>query len=89
MATIITYDIPNKHREFKNEMFTLGYLDKIPDNTCGIIYLPNTSLYHPTNSAQKARDDAKAICYRLGISLERCISTIWQSWAAICGEKFK
>ena len=89
MAILITYDIPIKHREFKNEMFALGYLDKISDPTCKIIYFPNTSLYHPNNSAQKAREDARSVCAKLGILLEKCISTAWKDWAAICGEPFK
>lgn len=89
MAILITYDIPAKHWEFKNEMFALGYLDKIPGTTCEIIYFPNTSLYHPKNSAQKAREDAMSICVKLRISLERCVSTTWQDWSAICGEPFK
>jgi hypothetical protein len=90
MATIVTYDIPSKHVEFKNQMLQLGYKDRIADPTCSVIYLPNTTLYHPTKNAVAARDDARSIANRLGVKLERCIATQWgPDWAAICGEPFK
>jgi hypothetical protein len=89
MAIIITYDIPSKHREFKKKMFELGYKDNIPGvKNCKTIYLPNTTLYHESKSAETARKEAQAITIELGISLERCISTNWNDWSAICGEPF-
>lgn len=89
MATIITYDIPSKHSEFKNEMVKLGYKDRIADPTCTVIYFPNTTLYHPTKNAVAARDDARIIAKRLDVKLERCIATLWENWAAICVEPLK
>ncbi len=89
MAIIITYDIPSKHREFKEKMFELGYKDSIQGTVCKTIYFPNTTLYHASKSAEAARNDAQAITRALGISLERCVSTIWDDWAAVCGEPFK
>ncbi|MFP9114654.1 hypothetical protein ACLI1A_11985 [Flavobacterium sp. RHBU_3] len=90
MAIIITYDIPSKHREFKEKMFELGYKDRIPGvKNCKTIYFPNTTLYHASKSAETARNDAQAITRALGISLERCVSTIWDDWSAVCGEPFK
>jgi hypothetical protein len=91
MAIIITYDIPSKHVEFKKEMFQLGYKDQIPGTTnCKIIYFPNTTLYHATKEAGVARDEAKGICKKLDIELERCVATQWgPNWAAVCGEPFK
>lgn len=89
METIITYDISAKHVEFKNEMKKLGYQDKIKtDGNCKLIYLPNTTLYHPTKSPINAREDAKSIKNSLRIQLESCVATIWDNWAAICGEPF-
>ena len=88
METIITYDISAKHVEFKNEMKKLGYQDKIKDVRCIWIYLPNTTLFHPTKSAVEARTDANSIKNTLRIQLERCIATTWDSWAVICGEPF-
>lgn len=46
MSTIITYDIPTKHVEFKKLMLELGYKDRIPGKDCEVIYFPNTTLYH-------------------------------------------
>lgn len=89
MAIIITYDIPSKHREFKEKMFSLGYRDSIPGTTCKTIYFPNTTLYHPSKSAETARDEALAIAKNLNTVLERCVSTIWDAWAVVCGEPFK
>ena len=89
MATIVTYDIPSKHVEFKKMMFQLGYKDQIADSTCKVIYFPNTTLYHPTKNAVTIRDETRDTAKKLGINLERCIATKWENWAAICGEPFK
>lgn len=89
MATIITYDIPSKHVEFKKMMFQLGYNDQIADSTCKVIYFPNTTLFHSSKNAVTARNEAQVIAKQLGINLERCIATKWENWAAICGEPFK
>lgn len=89
MESIITYDISDKHTEFKNEMKLLGYQDKIKgEENCKWIYLPNTTLYHPIKTPVEARTDAKKIKNDLKIELERCIATIWDNWAAVCGEPF-
>jgi len=86
MSTIITYDIPSKHSEFKQEMFKLGYKDFISDPTCKI-NLPNTTLYHASNSAKQAREYASSVCNRLGVKLQRCVATQWgPDWAAVCGD---
>lgn len=89
MAIIITYDIPSKHREFKEKMFALGYRDSIPGKKCKTIYFPNTTLYHDNKTPADAIADAQIICSDLGIKLERCVSTIWGTWNAMCGEPFK
>lgn len=88
MAIIITYDIPSKHVEFKKAMFLLGYKDQIPGTSCKVIYFPNTTLYHPSKSAAVSLEEAKSVCKRLNIKLERCVATIWNDRAAICGEPF-
>lgn len=89
MAIIITYDVPSKHVELKTAMKKLGYVDQIPNDTCKTIYFPNTTLYHSSKTAAEARDEVKAACAKLGINLERCVATLWTSWAVICGEDFK
>ncbi len=89
MAIIITYDIPSKHREFKEMMFELGYKESISGTkNCETIYFPNTTLYHESKSARNAVNDAESVCKQLGISLTRCVSTEWNSWYAMCGEPF-
>ncbi|MCS3556935.1 MULTISPECIES: hypothetical protein [unclassified Sphingobacterium] len=89
MAIIITYDIPSKHPEFKEKMFLLGYKESIPNNNCGTLYFPNTTLYHATKTATSAKDDAQSIATQLGITLDRCISTqIGPDWNGVCGKPF-
>jgi hypothetical protein len=89
MASIVTYDIPSKHGEFKEMMFRLGYKDQIAGTNCKVIYFPNTTLYHATKIAETARDEAKSTAQELDVDLERCIATEWDNWAAICGVPFK
>ena len=87
MATIITYDIPSKHREFKQKMFELGYKQVFKDAKGKDVNLPNTTLLHQTKSSENARDDAKQICFALKITLERCISSQFgPDWSGIYGE---
>lgn len=90
MPVIITYDIPTKHREFKEKMFEIGYKDSIPGvKNCKTIYLPNTTLYHANKTAEAARDEALSTTKSLGVNLERCISTQFgPNWASVCGEPF-
>lgn len=89
METIITYDISDKHTEFKTEMKKLGYKDKIKGiKNCEWIFLPNTTLFHPAKELTESRDDAKMVCKNLNIELERFIATDCGSWAAICGSSF-
>ena len=84
MATIITYDLVNKHTEVKHAMFTLGYSDGFT-NEGRKVQLPNTTLYHTTKSPATAREDLKATCARLSSTLERCfatsVSSDWASWS--------
>lgn len=89
MATVITYNIPSKHVDFKKIMFQFGFIDQIVGTNCKVIYFPNTTLFHTTKSAESARDEAQNVAKRLGIDLERCIATKWENLAVICGEPFK
>lgn len=92
MSIIVTYDVPSRHVDLKKSLFAKGYTDKIEhfqDGTYRNIYLPNTTLYHPTKSAQEAREDMQTSTTALQIKLERCISMKWgPNWAAIYGEPF-
>jgi len=89
MAIIITYDVPSKHMELKEALLNKGYQDQIPGKTCKTIYFPNTTLYHSSKSASAAREEVKAECKTLNITLDRCVATKWDDWSAICGEAFK
>jgi hypothetical protein len=89
MAIIITYDVPSKHVDLKAAMKKQGYVDQIPHDGKSI-YLPNTTLYHPTKKAEQAREDVKQACVQLNVKLERCVSTqSGPDWSAIWGEPFK
>lgn len=88
MKTIITYDITDKHVEFKSEMFKLGYVDRFV-NSSKTVYLPNTTLIHRVKDAKKCKEDAKSISLKLSIKLERCISSQFgPDWSGIYGEPF-
>ena len=90
MATIITYDIPSRHREVKQAMFQRGYVESFYDNTGRLVYLPNTTLYHRTNSPNTVLNELKDVCLRLGVHLERCITTgLSNDWTGVYGEPFK
>lgn len=85
MAILITYDVPAKHVELKKEMAKLGYTKTITHDG-SVINLPNTTLYHPSNTATQARTDIQQTTAALGIKLERFVGTAWQHWAAIWGD---
>jgi hypothetical protein len=92
MSIIVTYDVPSRHVELKNCLFKKGYQDYImhPDSQ-GVskkIYLPNTTVYHPSKAAKEGRDDVGSCCKGLGIELERCVATAWSEWSAEWGKPF-
>ena len=90
MAIILTYDIPSKHSEFKQQMFDKGYKDSIQGTSCPVIYFPNTTLYHKNKLPKESLVDTQEICKNLGIKLVRFVSTDWNpnSFVAICGLPF-
>lgn len=92
MAIIVTYDVPSRHVELKKLLFEKGYTEKIAHFQNGIyksIFMPNTTVYHPTKTAQQGRDDLNTFTTALQIKLERCVSTQWgPDWAAMYGEPF-
>lgn len=93
MAIIATYDVPSKHVELKKALFAKGYASIILHRDSATspvkqIYLPNTTVYHASKTAEEALDEIKAVCKALNIELERCVATMWQGWAAIYGEPF-
>ncbi len=92
MGIVITYDVPSRHVDLKKSLFGKGYQDFIMHTDKGInrkIFLPNTTVYHPSRAAEQALADIKSSCASLGIKLERCIVTQWgPDWAAIWGEPF-
>ncbi len=82
MATIITYDLANKHTEVKEAMYALGYANRFYYET-KYIYLPNTTLYHEIKTAATSRDELMAVCARLNANLERCVATRFVDWATL------
>jgi hypothetical protein len=60
MASIISYDVLEKHIEVRRALLDLGY---------------NTTLYHPKKTPEEAAIDVQNICEKLAIQLERCIAT--------------
>ena len=82
-ATVLTYDVSAKHAAMKSELVALGFHDVLQSSpSCN---LPNTTLYHPTATCNQARDAARDIAVRLGITLERCFAAEFSNWAGIEG----
>jgi hypothetical protein len=65
MASIISYDIVDKHRELRRALLGLGY---------------NTTLYHPEKTLEEAAIDVQKICDQSDIRLKRCIATDMVKW---------
>lgn len=85
--------MPTKHVEVKKALFALGYIEKLPHSNAskpnGIIYLPNTCVYHNTKTSEQAINDMQAITKQLSIELERCVATQWgPDWSAVWGKPF-
>ena len=87
MATIITYDLPSKHREVKAALFTLGYTETFLDGNRKTVYLPNTTLHHSYKTPAQALQDLRIACSNNYTRLLRCITTQLSSdWTGDYGE---
>jgi hypothetical protein len=71
MASIITYNVSEKHIELKNELLRMGY---------------HTTLYHALKTPEQASQDVQVVCQKLQIDLAQCMSTDCNRWY-IVGEK--
>jgi hypothetical protein len=70
MASILTFDVAEKHIELKKALIDLGY---------------NTTLYHPNKTPEQAVVDVQMVCERLKIHLDHCLATNWIKWHAMTG----
>jgi hypothetical protein len=60
MASIVTYDVWEKHIELRKALLDLGY---------------SSTLYHATKSPEEAIIDVENICKALQIGLAQCVAT--------------
>ncbi len=92
MTIIVTYDVPSQHVSLKKALFAIGYQDYFLFPFNGInrkVFLPNTTVYHPSKSATQGRADVLNACKILNIELERCIATqLGPEWSAEWGKPF-
>jgi hypothetical protein len=65
MASIVTYDILEKHVELKRALLDLGY---------------NVTMCHCNKTPDEAAIDVQNICEKLDIRLEKCIATDMINW---------
>ena len=65
MASIVSYDVLEKHFELRKALLNLGY---------------NITFYHPKKTPEEATIDVQNICESLAIRLERCIATDMIDW---------
>lgn len=87
MAVLLSYDLSDKHQEFKDEMELLGYT-KIVHNTSPRINLPNTTLSHPTKTTKQAVSDAQTTATKLNVILQRCFAVEYTVATGIQGESY-
>jgi hypothetical protein len=68
MASIVTYDVLEKHIELRKALLDLGY---------------STTLYHATKTPEEATIDVQTICEKLQIHLAKCVATNLNKWYVI------
>jgi hypothetical protein len=68
MASMVTYDVLERHIELRNALLDLGY---------------STTLYHATKTPEEATIDVQNICEKLQIHLVQCVSTNLIKWFVI------
>ncbi len=88
MDSLITYDVPNRHKEVKDGMIAKGYAKSFKSGEQSYI-LPNTTIWRANTAPATALADLQAVTTALGVKLERAIATQFDNWAAIPGEPFK
>lgn len=80
MPVVVTYDVARNHTQVKDALKKLGYVDSIAavstsdQTTKGIIYFPNTTLYHTTKNSTTAHSDIVAVAKSNTATLEKCIA---------------
>lgn len=88
MATLLSYDISDKHEDFKKALLKAGYTDTLscPNGRCR---LPKTTLVHEDKSTEEVRDDCTGLAQDLSIALERCIAVnyIYDHWSGTRGKE--
>jgi hypothetical protein len=68
MASIVTYDVGEKHSELRKVLLDLGY---------------NTTLYHATKTPEEAIIDVENACKKLQIRLPQCVATNLINWRTV------
>jgi hypothetical protein len=68
MASIVTYDVLERHIELRKELLDLGY---------------STTLYHAIKTPEEAAIDVQNICEKLQIHLAQCVATNLIKWFVI------
>ena len=68
MASIVTYDVLEKHLELRKALLDLGY---------------STTLYHATKTPEEVTIDVQNICEKLQIHLAKCVATDLIKWHVI------
>lgn len=68
MASIVTYDVLEKHVELRQALLDLGY---------------STTLYHATKTPEEVAADVQHVCEKLQIRLAKCVATNLIKWCVI------
>lgn len=73
MPVMISYDLNDKHEEFKEKLISMGYLDRfeLEGKSC---HLPETTLMKADSKSATAKADMIILARVLGITLERAVA---------------
>lgn len=95
---LLTYDVSQRHSEVKAALRKKSFYDYWTDNDVKY-HLPNTTMWKKGDTITELTvlNDMKAVIADLNrgepsnrtIILERCVSVVFASWAAIPGEPHK
>ena len=73
MFVIVTYDLEDRHIEFKEQMINLGYSALGTLSTGEVIQLPNTTVLKDNHTKESALNDVASVANHLGCKVLRVI----------------
>lgn len=80
---VLCYDVSDKHKQVKDALKELGYLESWKQLTTNTIYeMPDTTVWHEYKQVSQALKDITAVCASLSIKLKKSFSVLIRDEAA-------